>query len=98
MYHAESLTLAIGFPSGWEWPAIIFIILLLFGAKKLPELARGIGKSLAEFRKAREEFTREIEEADRDTSDELINGKSVEGTIAQPRPKTSIQDDVPKVT
>jgi sec-independent protein translocase protein TatA len=34
--------------------------LLLFGAKKLPELARGIGQSLGEFKKAREDFEREI--------------------------------------
>jgi TatA/E family protein of Tat protein translocase len=45
------------------WPEIIFIlviVLLLFGAKKLPELARGIGQSLGEFKKARDEFEREI--------------------------------------
>ena len=47
---------------------IFLILLLLFGAKKLPQLARGIGKSVGEFRKAREEFEDEIrkggEEAD----------------------------------
>lgn len=45
------------------WPEIVFIlviVLLLFGAKKLPELARGIGQSLGEFKKARDEFEREI--------------------------------------
>jgi sec-independent protein translocase protein TatA len=36
------------------------IVLLLFGAKKLPELARGIGQSLGEFKRARDEFEREI--------------------------------------
>jgi sec-independent protein translocase protein TatA len=40
---------------------IIFIaILLLFGAKKIPELARGLGKSLGEFKRARQEFENEI--------------------------------------
>ncbi len=39
---------------------IFIIVLLLFGAKKLPELARGVGKSMGEFKKAREEFEREI--------------------------------------
>ena len=39
---------------------IFIVILLLFGAKKLPELARGVGKSMGEFKKAREEFEREI--------------------------------------
>jgi len=51
---------AIGMPG---WPEIVFIliiVLLLFGAKKLPELARGLGQSLGEFKKAREEFEREV--------------------------------------
>lgn len=39
---------------------IFVVILLLFGAKKLPELARGIGKSMGEFKKARDDFEREI--------------------------------------
>ncbi len=39
---------------------IFLIVLLLFGAKKLPQLARGMGKSVGEFRKAREEFEEEI--------------------------------------
>ncbi len=36
---------------------IIFIILLLFGAKKLPELSRSLGKSLGEFKKGQKEGT-----------------------------------------
>jgi len=36
------------------------VVLLLFGAKKLPELARGLGKTMGEFKKAREEFDHEI--------------------------------------
>lgn len=45
---------------------IFVVILLLFGAKKLPELARGIGKSMGEFKKAKDEFERELTTADRD--------------------------------
>jgi len=37
---------------GYEWLIIFFIILILFGAKKLPELARGMGEAVKEFRKA----------------------------------------------
>ena len=51
----------IGMP---EMVMIFIIILLLFGAKKLPELARGIGKSMGEFKKAREDFEREITTAE----------------------------------
>ena len=43
-----------------DWIVILLIVMLLFGAKKLPELARGIGKSMGEFKKAREDFEREI--------------------------------------
>jgi sec-independent protein translocase protein TatA len=39
---------------------ILLIILLLFGAKKLPELARGMGKAIKEFQKAKDEFSDEL--------------------------------------
>ena len=37
--------------SGWEWLIILAVLLLLFGARKLPELARSLGASAKEFRK-----------------------------------------------
>ena len=43
-----------------DWIVILLIVMLLFGAKKLPELARGDGKSMGEFKQAREDFEREI--------------------------------------
>lgn len=55
------LTLSfIGPIGGPEMIMIFIVILLLFGAKKLPELARGVGKSMGEFKKARDEFEKEI--------------------------------------
>ena len=39
-------------PSGPELLIVLFIVILLFGAKKLPELARGLGTGIKEFRKA----------------------------------------------
>ena len=50
----------IGMP---EMVMIFIIILLLFGAKKLPEFARGLGRSMGEFKKARQEFEHEITKA-----------------------------------
>jgi sec-independent protein translocase protein TatA len=35
----------------WEWVLIIAVVLLLFGAKRIPEIARGLGKAIKEFRK-----------------------------------------------
>jgi len=48
---------------GPEVIVIFVVILLLFGAKKIPELARGLGKSMGEFKKAREEFESEVQRA-----------------------------------
>ncbi len=59
-----------GFPGGWEWIIIFLVILLLFGAKRLPDLARGLGKGISEFRKAAKEVSQEIKMDDNDDSKE----------------------------
>ncbi len=52
----------LGFGLGMQEMIVIFLmVLLLFGAKKIPELARGIGKGMGEFKKAKQEFEREIQ-------------------------------------
>jgi sec-independent protein translocase protein TatA len=43
---------------------ILLIVLLLFGAKKLPELARGMGRAVKEFSAARDEIERELGQSD----------------------------------
>ena len=43
-----------------ELLVIMFIVLLLFGAKKLPELARGLGKGIREFKRASNEIKDEL--------------------------------------
>ncbi len=48
-----------GSPGPFEVLIILFVILLLFGSKKLPELSRSLGRSLGEFRKGREEGMQE---------------------------------------
>ncbi len=55
--------IAFGMPGGSEWLIIFLAILLLFGAKRLPELARGLGKSIREFKKATSEVEDNIKEA-----------------------------------
>ena len=64
---------------GWpEIVAILAVVLLLFGAKKLPELARGLGKGINEFKKA-----------SRDVQDEIE--RSVEEPPPTPRPSNPNQ-------
>ena len=54
--------LLISLPSGGEWLWIVLAIILLFGGKKLPELAKGIGKGIREFKDAKEGVKSEIED------------------------------------
>lgn len=52
----------IGLPGGFEMFVIVFVVLLLFGGKKIPELMRGIGKGIKEFNSARATIESEIKE------------------------------------
>ncbi|MDZ7693896.1 MAG: twin-arginine translocase TatA/TatE family subunit [Balneolaceae bacterium] len=49
---------------GTEILVILLVILLFFGAKKIPELARGIGQGINEFKKASDQIKKEIEEGE----------------------------------
>jgi len=49
-----------GMLGGWEIVLILAVVLILFGAKKLPELAKGLGSGIKEFKKATREVTEEI--------------------------------------
>ena len=60
------IALMFGMPGGWEILLILVVLLLLFGGKKLPELARGLGKSINEFRRGRDELAREIRNMEQD--------------------------------
>ena len=55
--------LALNMPGGMEMFILFILVLVLFGAKKLPELARGLGQAFNEFRKAKDDFNRELESA-----------------------------------
>jgi len=53
-----------------ELLVIFFIILLLFGAKRLPEIAQALGKSLKEFKKASKDVKKTFDEAAKSEDDE----------------------------
>ena len=48
---------------GTEIILIVFVVLLLFGGKKIPELMRGLGKGVREFKDAKDNVRRELEES-----------------------------------
>ncbi|MFQ5452670.1 MAG: twin-arginine translocase TatA/TatE family subunit [Candidatus Zixiibacteriota bacterium] len=52
----------------WELLLVFLAILLLFGAKRLPDIAQGLGKGIKEFRKAMKDTTEEIKGSLDDTS------------------------------
>ena len=53
--------LLLSMPSGGEWLWVIIAIIVLFGGKKIPELAKGIGKGIREFNDAKDGIKTEIE-------------------------------------
>ncbi|MCB0663074.1 MAG: twin-arginine translocase TatA/TatE family subunit [Saprospiraceae bacterium] len=65
-------------PGGWEIFAILFVILLLFGGKKIPELMRGLGKGIREFNSARSTIENEIKEGMREAERKEIEEKKTQ--------------------
>ena len=57
---SSSLFLAFGIPSGPDLIILLIIVLVLFGAKRLPEIARSLGQSVHEFKKAKQEFEDQV--------------------------------------
>lgn len=55
----------------FEWVIVALVVLLLFGAKKIPELARGLGQGINEFRKASSEIKKEIDQGTEDIKESV---------------------------
>ena len=54
----------------WEIVAIVLVVLLLFGGKKIPELMRGLGQGVKSFKQGMNEVEKEIKEIDKDLNKE----------------------------
>lgn len=59
------------FISGSEIFIILLVVLILFGAKKIPDIAKGLGKGMQEFKKATDDIKREINESSRDIKKDI---------------------------
>jgi sec-independent protein translocase protein TatA len=71
---------------------ILLIILVLFGAKKLPELARGMGQAVKEFQKAKDEFNDELHKADPSTAKTTTPAQALPQNPTAPAPATTHPD------
>nr|WP_199077064.1 twin-arginine translocase TatA/TatE family subunit [Pedobacter sp. ASV19] len=77
---------------GSEVMLILVVVLLLFGGKKLPELARGLGKGIRDFKDASEGVKREIHRN--------INAVDIDEDLRKETPKadTEVKNDLPRET
>jgi sec-independent protein translocase protein TatA len=81
-----------GMIGGWEMIVILAVVLMLFGAKKLPELAKGLGQGIKEFKKATREVTDEVTQAMDETPAPQRRLPATAATPASPV-QTSVQAD-----
>ena len=59
----------------WEIVLAVLVIIILFGGKKIPELARGLGKALKEFRKTTKDLKDEVNSAAEDVKSAVDEAK-----------------------
>lgn len=75
MTHSLNELLGVLGPLGWpEIIIILFVVMLLFGAKRLPDLAKSFGKSIKEFKKATTSVEEDIRSGVEDDPRETTNG------------------------
>jgi sec-independent protein translocase protein TatA len=67
--------------AGPDLIVILLIILVLFGAKKLPELARGMGQAVKEFQKAKDEFSDELHNAGKTDATAKPDVRAAQATV-----------------
>ncbi len=72
---------------GQELILLLLIVLVLFGAKKLPELARGMGQAIKEFQKEKDEFSDELHSA----------GRAETASKSEVRPAASSVPTIPRI-
>ena len=85
-----------GFIGGWEMVLILAVVLVLFGSKKLPELAKGLGQGIKEFKKATREVTEEINTAVNDNSSHTPAPRKLPpATVATEPSHTTVPETTP---
>ena len=72
-----------------EIALILIVILLLFGAKRIPEIARSLGRASQEYKKAKEDFLAEVNKPAEDVKDAVESDKSAQAVNAAKEDKDS---------
>lgn len=82
----------VAIPGGWELILVVLVILLLFGAKKLPELARGSGRALRIFKSETKGLVDDDDDVDEDQK--TPEQKAIEARNAEPQQTTQADDPI----
>jgi sec-independent protein translocase protein TatA len=80
---------------GWQVILIVLLVVILFGGKKIPELAKGLGLGIKEFKKAAREVTDEVQKAAEETP--VQQNKIAANGQPQPASTVSQSSNPPKV-
>src|ERR1700759_4462376 len=81
----------VGSLSPWHWAILAVVVILLFGAKKLPDAARSLGKSMRIFKSE----LREMQTENKDASALETNATKSDTSVANPAPVQSQRVDAP---
>jgi len=69
MIECAQNVMAISMPQGLDWIWILLIVLVIFGGRKLPDLARNLGKGMSEFKKGLNDVQNDVQ----NTKDDIVN-------------------------
>lgn len=76
-----------GLPGGYEWLIILAVVVILFGGKKIPELAKGLGKGIKNFKDEMKDTKEEVASEE----PKKVEGETKEVASQTETPKTTTQ-------